>query len=141
MKHGYDQCTRDCFAAYMGFAKVSLGIRSAFVDMPPPNYYTRFWRNQVTCSGFAMTNGNLEGVFSASKGQLANIVDCANGIAKRDGILIITLDCFEPLVPVWERHGFKAEHYMDWDDTQAPAWWLYDVHGTPRVAYMSKLVQ
>ena len=141
MKHGYDQCTRACFAAYMGFAKVSLGLRGLMVDMPQPNPDTRYWRNQVACAGFAMTNGNLEGVFSKEHGQLSNIVDCVEGIAKRDGLLLITLDCFEPLVPVWERQGFRAGHYVPWDDDHAPAWWDYDQLGTPRVAYMSKFVQ
>lgn len=141
MKYGYDRCTRECYAAYLGVAKENLGLRGLFVDIPEPKSGTRYWRNQVACAGFAMANGNLEGVFSKTGGQLGKIVDCVEGIAQRDGLVIVTLDCFEPLVPVWERHGFKVEHYVPGDYKYAPECWDYDQLGTPRVAYMSKFVQ
>ena len=141
----YYECTRDCYLAYFNEAihdpYFQHGYKRHCVSVPEDKPGVRYFRNSMAYAGFALNNYNLEGVFSRYGGQLASILDEVELVCKRDGVIIVTLDCFEPLEPIWKRHGFITEHHENFDRDLAPANWPYLQLGEPRIAYMHKVMQ
>lgn len=138
MINGYLKCTRACYHSYLLDAQRILGNRGQYAVMPEGDD-VQYYRNAMTHSGFAMQGGELCGVFSKWGGQLPAIMGCVEYLCKRDGILLVTLSCFEPVAPIWVRYGFKVEHTVPFEDDLAPPNWPAML-GRPSVVYMSKLM-
>lgn len=50
----------------------------------------------------------------------------------------LILDCFEPLVPVYEAQGFKETHRVPFDPQFKPKGWHEREHGKPDVVFMER---
>ena len=115
-------------------AKAALGERGQFVHAYEPEEYAtmRLFVHADGRSGFAVKpDGDIVSVFSTAGGRLANMLELAR---KSGGV---KLDCFAPLEPVYQRHGFHTVDRVAWADEFAPANWNYAANGRPDVVFLS----
>lgn len=140
---GYSPHTRLSYLAYLLDAQRILGDRGQLVSKPDEYMTTEYRVNSVVHAGFAVYYAHnydaldLTGVFSKWGGQLANIMQVVEHIAKRECLHCIRLDCFEQVRPVWERHGFREYKRDEFNPDLAPQGWPKSL-GYPDVVYMEK---
>lgn len=87
-------------------------------------------------AGFAVTKDNeIIALFKHPESKITNMISKALPLAKLYGAK--RLECFEGFLSnEYKKHGFQIAETYEWDDSQAPNDWSYELSGRPNYLLM-----